>query len=336
MRKETVAVRNLVTGYTDRHHNEKIVTAGIDAKLYSGEFTCLLGPNGAGKSTLLRTLSGFQPPLGGSVEVEGKSLTDYTPAELSRVIGVVLTDKPELTNMKVEELVGLGRAPYTGFWGRLSEQDRNIIDEAMGLVGIEALKGRSVDTLSDGERQKVMIAKALAQETPIIFLDEPTAFLDYPSKVEVMQLLRTLSRVKDKTVFLSTHDLELALQIADKAWLIDKKLGVATGTPEDLSLNGKLGRYFEREGIRLDADSGLFKVEEKASHKVALTGDTSYRPLVSKALSRIGVATDGDVDSAPVITVSDGRYRFGDGEYASIEGLVNAVNEEIKALNEVF
>lgn len=164
-------------------------------------------------------------PLSGNIWIQGRRLSDYRDKELATVIGVVLTEKCQLRNMTVTELVGMGRSPYTGFWGTLSKKDRRIVEDAIALVRIEDLKERMVHTLSDGERQKVMIAKALAQETPVIFLDEPTAFLDYPSKVEILHLLHRLSREMNKTIFLSTHDLELALQIADQLWLMDRKRG---------------------------------------------------------------------------------------------------------------
>ena len=152
----------------------------------------------------------------------------------------------------------------------------------MGMAqGVGRLIGAVSYTHLDGERQKVMIAKTLAQNTPIVFLDEPTAFLDYPSKVEILQLLMKLTRERELTVFLSTHDLELALQIADEVWLIDKALGVTIGTPEDLALNGDLGRYFERDGVEFDADSGLFRISSVplASVKVSGAGPVSYTHL---------------------------------------------------------
>ena len=221
-----------------------MVAGHINAGINSGELTCLLGANGIGKSTLLRTLSAFQPKLSGEIFIQGQEIEQYKDKELSMAISVVLTEKCEVRNMTVTELVGLGRTPYTGFWGTLDEDDKQIVERSISLVKIEKLADRMVHTLSDGERQKVMIAKALAQETPIIFLDEPTAFLDFPSKVEMMQLLHRLSRQTNKTIFLSTHDLELALQIADKIWLMDKMNGVIIGTPEDLSLNGSLSAFF--------------------------------------------------------------------------------------------
>ena len=169
----------------------------------------------------------------------------------------------------------LGRSPYTGFWGRYSKDDLRVVDESIALVGIEALSLRMVHTLSDGERQKVMIAKALAQQTPVIFLDEPTAFLDYPSKVEMLQLLRRISREAEKTIFLSTHDVELALQLADTIWLMTKSRGVRReecgvrneeggvkiGSPKDLAESGELSRFIERKDIVFDKETLSIKVK---------------------------------------------------------------------------
>lgn len=244
----TINVKDLSIGYPGKHSVKK-VAEGISDTLRSGELTCLLGENGAGKSTLLRTLAGFQPPVKGEIEVLGKPLNSYRDKDLAKVISVVLTERTVLQNMTVEELVGLGRTPYTGFWGSLSDEDEKKVDEALELVGITALKSRQIQTLSDGERQKVMIAKALAQETPIIFLDEPTAFLDYPSKVEILRLLHLLSREQEKTIFISTHDLELALQIADRIWLMGKGRGVVTGPPQQLIEDGTLESYLCLPGI---------------------------------------------------------------------------------------
>jgi iron complex transport system ATP-binding protein len=241
-REATIQLVNLAIGYTNRH-SVKTVAEGITETIYNGELTCLLGENGAGKSTLLRTLSGFLPPLSGEISILGRPLNVYKEKELATVIGVVLTERTNLQNMTVEELVGMGRSPYTGFWGRLSAEDRTKVMEALELVGITALRGRLVQTLSDGERQKVMIAKALAQETPIIFLDEPTAFLDYPSKVEILRLLGRLSRDFGKTIFLSTHDLELALRVADRVWLMSRQGGVQTGMPANLIVDPETGRF---------------------------------------------------------------------------------------------
>jgi len=263
MNKENVRLRDLAIGYQGKN-NAKTVASGINASIRQGELTCLLGANGIGKSTLLRTLSAFQPKLAGSIEIAERDINRYTATELSRLIGVVLTEKPDVRNMTVHELVSLGRSPYTGFWGNTSREDLLIVDEALEQVGISSLSNRLVDTLSDGERQKVMIAKALAQQTPIIYLDEPTAFLDFPSKVEVMLLLRRISQEQQKTVFLSTHDLELALQVADRIWLMDADEGLSIGTPQELAATGKLSRFTERKGIHFDSNTLTIRIEKTA------------------------------------------------------------------------
>jgi iron complex transport system ATP-binding protein len=280
MNNETIQLRNLCIGYQTKH-SVKTVAERINGSIRSGELTCLLGANGVGKSTLLRTLSAFQPAIKGDIFIstneEGekrKEISSLTDKELSKLIGVVLTEKPDVKNMSVRELVSLGRSPYTGFWGTYTDEDLRIVDEAIEMVGITDLCRRPVHTLSDGERQKVMIAKALAQQTPVIFLDEPTAFLDYPSKVEVLQLLRRISREAGKTIFLSTHDVELALQLADTIWLMskqetgrqgDKDSGgspVTIGSPQALAASGDLGRFIERQNIVFDKETLTIRVKK--------------------------------------------------------------------------
>ena len=172
-----------------------------------------------------------------------------TDAEKARTFGVVLTEKINAENLTVTELVGMGRSPFTNFWGTLNPHDISIVEKSLNIVGATPLATRRVTTLSDGERQKVMIAKALAQETPIILLDEPTAFLDYPGKVEIMLILRRLAREQGKTIFLSTHDLEVALQIADSIWLLDRSGGVTTGTPRQLADAGVINSFFDTDEI---------------------------------------------------------------------------------------
>lgn len=225
---ETIKLEKLDIGYAD-----KVVQKNLNAVFESGKLVCLLGRNGIGKSTLLRTLAMFQPALSGEVLLEGKPLTDYSIHLLSRKLSIVLTRKPDVQNITVTEMVGLGRSPYTGFWGALHDADKIIVAEALRLVGIESMAERKIHTLSDGERQKVMIAKALAQQTPIILLDEPTAFLDFPSKVEILKLLGHLAKETDKTIILSTHDLELAARLADSLWQMDET-GLKLVTPADV------------------------------------------------------------------------------------------------------
>ena len=336
MKETTIRLRDLSIGYPDKH-NTKRVAEHLNASIHSGELTCLLGTNGVGKSTLLRTLSAFQPPLGGDIDLLDRPLSTYDDRQLATVIGVVLTEKSDIRNMTVEELVGLGRSPYTGFWGTLKEGDRKIVHEAIARVRIEPLTQRMVHTLSDGERQKVMIAKALAQETPIIFLDEPTAFLDFPSKVEVMQLLHNLTHTLQKTVFMSTHDLELALQIADKIWLMDRTNGIAIGTPEDLSLEGKLSSFFSRKGITYDTETGFFRIDTDYRREIHLQGHGSRYAMVRKALQRNGIRADRHVadDSLHIDTTGSAGDPFvihrADGSTQSatnIEALLSLIADQ--------
>ena len=253
----TISLDNISIGY-----GNIVVADGINAKLNSGQLTCLLGANGAGKSTLLRTLSAFQPALAGSITYDGRELDDFTPQERARLIGVVLTERSKMEYMSVRDLVAMGRMPYTGFWGGMNDDDRKIVNEAMEKVGIMALADRLVDTLSDGERQKVMIAKALAQQTPVIYLDEPTAFLDFPSKVETMQLLLTLCHDMQKTVFLSTHDVEIAIQMADSCWVMESGDGcLHIGTPRELANQDVISRFVERPGVVFDKENLSIRIK---------------------------------------------------------------------------
>lgn len=213
-----LSFENLTIGYKIGRGKEKVVASGLSATLERGKLTCLLGRNGTGKSTLLRTLAGLQPPL----NPPSSALLGGTRGAS---VALVLTERPDLRNLTAEEVVGLGRTPHTNFWGTLRADDRRIVAEALQLVGIEPLANRPFETLSDGEQQKVMIAKALAQQTPMIFLDEPTAFLDFISRRELFMLLKRLAHEQGKAILLSTHDLALAEEFSDTIWLLsDGKL----------------------------------------------------------------------------------------------------------------
>ena len=196
-------------------YSHKVIAADINAQIKGGELTCLIGRNGTGKSTLMRTLAGFLKPLGGTALLDGRDVGRLSPAERSHLISVVLTDRVDVDGMRVQDLVSVGRQPYTGFFGKMSSDDEEVVNKAIADVGMTDFAGRQVNSLSDGERQKVMIAKALAQQTPVILLDEPTAFLDYPSKKEMFQMLSQLCHEQGKAVLVSTHDLDIALPIAD-------------------------------------------------------------------------------------------------------------------------
>ncbi len=254
----TMSLSNLSIGYV-KGKEQRVVKQGINVALFTARLTCLIGDNGAGKSTLLRTISAFQPKLAGNILMDGKDLDMYTHDELSRRIGVVLTERPTVQNLTVFEMVAMGRSPYTGFFGKLSKADREIVADSIRLVGIDHLSSRLIGTISDGERQKMMIAKALAQQTSVIFLDEPTAFLDYGSKVDILQLLRRLCHEEGKTILLSTHDLELALQLADDLWIMMPQ-SLKFGTPRQLADNGVLSSFINKPGLRFSPDTLSIKI----------------------------------------------------------------------------
>lgn len=238
--RKILTLNDVTIGYGD-----KAIATGISASINSGTLTCLIGCNGAGKSTLMRTIGHFQPALGGTLLIDNKDISSISPADCARLIGVVLTSRTEVQNMTVREMTAMGRAPYSGFWGRLSDEDHSIIDSAMSDTGIQQFAQRMIHTLSDGERQKVMIAKALAQQTPLLLLDEPTAFLDYPSKVDTMLMLQRLCHEQQKAVLISTHDLDIALKYCDQIWMMqDGKLLV--GTKESLSQH--ISAFMRKEG----------------------------------------------------------------------------------------
>ena len=259
---EVIEARNLTIGYLTSRKTTA-VHQNMCFSLHAGELTCLLGANGSGKSTLLRTLAAAQPPLNGEILVNGMDISTMTNRQKSLAIGIVLTDKTQAGGLSVEELVSLGRQPHTGFFGMLSKRDHEVVDNALRAVGIANMRHRYVSQLSDGERQKAFIAKALVQECPIILLDEPTAFLDVVSRIEIMELLRHIAAQQHRAVLLSSHDIEQALALADRLWLLSPQNGLTTGVTEDLVLSGALDSLFINEGITFNYMSGSYFHEHK-------------------------------------------------------------------------
>lgn len=293
MKKCVLHTADLYIGFnTDKKH-QQVLHQGINLQLFPGELTCLLGPNGAGKSTLLKTFSGFIPTLAGNVFVGDKNLKFFSPSALATKVSVVLTEKVEMGNFSVFSMVALGRSPYTGFLGKTSLADRQIVENALARTGILHLRNRHYDELSDGEKQKVMIAKSLAQETQLIFLDEPTAFLDFPSKTEILLLLRDAAWEQQKAVLLSTHDLNLALSFADKIWLMASGKPIVSGTPEDLVLDGSFADFFDRENTRFDASNGSFSFDCPTKGYVKVEGNSQAALWLRKALIRKGYQVTG-------------------------------------------
>ena len=217
----------------------------INVSLNEGDIVALAGPNGSGKTTLFKTLSASLKPVGGEVKLFGKDLRDYSPTERSSLFSLVLTEKPDDLFLKVFDIVAAGRYPHLGLLAKLKAEDEQIIYDSLETVGISHLINRNFVSLSDGEQQKVMIAKALVQDTPLIFMDEPAAFLDYPSKIELVNIMHKLSRQKHKTILFSSHDLDLLLRHADVMWVVAPQQPLRQGTPKELVEQGVIDEYFK-------------------------------------------------------------------------------------------
>ena len=295
----------LCIGYAPKRRPRIAVAADIGVELLKGELVCLLGPNGAGKSTLMRTLAGLQKPLAGEVFLEGRDLHGLTESERARLLGLVLTERVDVGNLSAYALVALGRYPYTGWDGRLSSEDEEVVRWAMDdAVGARDLAARSVGELSDGERQKVMIARALAQEPAVLLLDEPTAFLDLPRRVEIVQLLRRLVGASDRAVLLSTHDLDLALRCADRLWLLPLDGPLQTGAPEDLVLSGAFQRTFA--DVEFDPAIGSFHLAQEPEGVVGLVGEGLHALWTARALERVGFRVAEDAPTCVEIVHDNG------------------------------
>ncbi|NJO81326.1 MAG: ABC transporter ATP-binding protein [Blastochloris sp.] len=306
MNKTVLATEAVDIGYAAPRRANRVIAQGLQLALRTGEVTCLLGPNGVGKSTLIRTLAGMQPPLRGYVELSGVDITSLPLRDLAQRLSVVLTERVHVGNLSAYALVALGRHPYTDWSGRLTEHDEAVVRWAIESVGSTPLVQRQVDELSDGERQRIMIARALAQEPLVMILDEPTAFLDLPRRVEMMRLLRQLARTTDRAVLLSTHDLDLALRSADVLWLMAPGGKIHVGAPEDLVLNGAFEAAFHSEGIEFDRHSGTFRINTHTNGSISLSGDGLAVVWTTRALERAGFqVTQHTNQSLLHITVSE-------------------------------
>jgi iron complex transport system ATP-binding protein len=283
-----IQLDKVTIGYRRNTHTQRVVAEDISVSLNAGEFVCLLGPNGAGKSTLIQTIAGMQPPLSGTVKLDGKLLSSYSARELAQRMSLVLTQRAAVGMMSASTLVSLGRHPYTNWTGRLGARDGEAVQAAMAAVGVESLAHRPVCELSDGERQKVMIARALAQDPQVMILDEATAFLDLPRRVEFMHLLRHLAPEGKRAILLSTHDLDLALRCADRLWLLPPGGPLQQGSPEDLVLTDAFASAFPDADIHFDKESGAFRHQTEYKGVIALSGEGIAAMWTYRALERAG------------------------------------------------
>ena len=312
-----LTTHSLTIGYQDTKTQQFVLHKDLDLSIFNGELVCLIGPNGAGKSTLMRTLAGLQKPLSGHSKIEGTPIKNLHPRKVAQLLSIVLTEKINIDNLSVFNVVSIGRHPHSNWLGRLSKQDNKIIMNALEMVSMQNFVNRNISQLSDGEKQRVMIAKALAQDTPLILLDEPTAHLDLPNRVEIMRLLRKLAKFTNKAVLLSTHELDLALQAADSIWLMQIEEEIKSGTPEDLVLNGSFEDTFSSDAFDFDKHTGMFKMNHQKMGEIKLEGNSIRGFWTKRALEREG-------------------YNITNNDTCEVSITVNSENWEIKTGNSLY
>lgn len=286
IKNEIVEIKNLAIGYHGKGKKYRSVYRNINLEAARGEMIALVGENGIGKSTLLRTLARLQEKSAGSIRFRGKEQHLYSRRDYARLVSFVSTEIVNVHNLKVFDLVALGRFPHTNWLGKLNEHDRSLVIESLNLVGMNHMAQKNVSEISDGERQRVMIARTLAQDTPVIILDEPTAFLDLPNKYELIQLLSTLADEENKTVIFSIHDLNIALHQADKIWLMHPDR-IISGAPEDLILNNVFDDLFPKSRLHFDKRKGDYLFRKKITSCISLEGKGLKHYWTKKALERI-------------------------------------------------
>ncbi|MFI3296691.1 MAG: ABC transporter ATP-binding protein [bacterium] len=309
---------NITIGY-----GKYVVQSELNLSAQKGDLICLTGTNGAGKSTLLRSLVALQPLLGGDVKINDKSISQLSNHQRAKLFALVLTDKVDIENLSVFELVAMGRFPHTNWAGALTSHDKEIIDKAINDVNLSHKISSKINEISDGEKQRAIIAKALAQDTPLILLDEPTAHLDLPNRIEIMMLLRRLSVTTKKTFILSTHELDLAIQMSDRIWLMTKD-GVNIGIPEDLMLSGMFQRAFGSNTFSFDPIDGRCHIKQyRGTMRIKITADESaqiQKAWLERAFIRIGINVDENADIE--IHCTDKGYIKDEKQYTTIEALL--------------
>jgi iron complex transport system ATP-binding protein len=300
---ELISLDSLKIGY-DTGKNEKPLLHPLTACARKGELIAVIGRNGIGKSTLLRTLTGLQPSLGGEVFLSGKNIKDYSRMELAQIIGYISTEIVKVSNMNVYDLVALGRFPYTNWMGKIDRKNHEVIFDAIEKTGLSALSKRLISELSDGERQRAMIARILAQDTGIMVMDEPTAFLDIGSKYEILHLMHLLSRKGPKTIIFSTHDLHMAISLSDKIWLIlDNKL--IEGAPEDLMIEGAFDHLFDSSPVQFNSENGTFSIRRENKGAIYLDGEGVLKHWTEKAINRAGYSLSEVITTPYIILPSE-------------------------------
>lgn len=313
---------SLNIGYL-QHGKQILVQDNLNLKMQEGQLVCLIGTNGTGKSTLLKTLCGLLKPLKGSVVVDGRNIQSIPSSEKAQLISLVLTDRVDIENATVYSVVSMGRLPYSNWWGRLDNDDRQMIQEAVQMVHLEHKMYSLLSELSDGERQRVMIAKAFVQDTPIIMLDEPTAHLDLPNRVEIMLLLHRMAHKSGKTILLSTHELDMALQAADCIWLMTASSGVQTGVPEDLVLNGAFKDAFQSNHYIFNPTNGNFSMNYTLNRTITVSGDKTRMYWTLRALARAGYAAVENAENS--LSIEADAWILDGQKHSSISSLLESL-----------
>ena len=329
---EILSLDSLKIGYVSGKKENQILPA-INGSASQGELIAVIGRNGIGKSTLLRTIAGLQPALGGNILYNGKNISDYTRKDLAQKIGYISTKIVKVSNMRVYDLVALGRFPYTNWIGKIDAANHEVIIDAIEKTGMTGLSERFISELSDGERQKAMIARILAQDTGIMVMDEPTAFLDIGSKFEILHLMHILARKSGKTIIFSTHDLNVAMSQADKIWLIlDNRM--QEGAPEDLMVRGAFDNLFDSSVVQFNPESGTYFFRSDNRGAIHVEGSGILKHWTEKAINRAGFSVS-DVKTTPYLEVPSGKkvnWQLVDKnstvEFGSIYEMVNWLSNE--------
>lgn len=289
-------------GYQNSLKSKKAIFGPVSVEISHAEMVAIIGRNGIGKSTLLRTIAGLQPQLSGEIFINGIANNRIRAKDMARMISYVSTEPVHAQQIRVNELIAMGRFPHTGWLGKLNAIDKNAIDLAVEQTGVKHLLNKTMHEISDGERQKIMIARALAQDTPVIILDEPTAFLDLPARYEILRILNDLTLKNEKTILFSTHDLSIAIDVADKLWLMEGN-DIHQGAPEDLLINKVFRKLFLNSPAEFDAKTSTFRFRRELKQEIVIRGEKKYRLLTKKAMERLGFHTNEDDGAGMMVTL---------------------------------
>lgn len=325
---------NLSTGYS-RGRIQREVSRQINLSIPVGQVVMLMGPNGSGKSTLMHTIAGLLPPRAGEVQISGHPIAGLKMKQIAKLLSLVLTEKISPGNMNVWDIISIGRYPYVNYRGTLGQEDRSCIRSAVAQCRLEGMEHRLYTELSDGEKQRVMIARALTQQTPVILLDEPTAHLDLPSRLEVIMMLRRMARELDKTILISTHELDLALGWADTIWLMGRDGAIISGAPEDLVLQGDIERVFGNPSLSYDLSRGEFSVRQQDNRPIYLSGHDVRYGWTVRALSRAGydvVPRRADLH-CPEVSLEHEGWRLLHGSYEQLCSSIATLLEALQKLD---